>query len=84
MKIKRTPRKLNIGSYYIVWFDYREKFKCKFIQPTLHGFNFLDIETNKCILKHHVYPSKLKTHATGNWFWLNADLNIQNADLKFN
>jgi hypothetical protein len=29
----------------------------KFIKVTRKGYNLLDIETNKCILKHHLYSS---------------------------
>lgn len=27
----------------------------KFIQVTRKGFNLLNVQTNKCILKHHLY-----------------------------
>lgn len=30
----------------------------KFIKVTEKGFNFLDIETSKCILKRHLYSKK--------------------------
>ena len=35
---------------------------CKFIQPTKCGFNFLNINTNKCILRHHLYKSKCEVY----------------------
>lgn len=44
---------------------------CQFIQPTKCGFNFLNLNTNKCILKHHLYPSKCDYHKSGDWFWVN-------------
>jgi hypothetical protein len=31
---------------------------CKFIQPTKCGFNFLNLNTNKCILRKHLYIVK--------------------------
>jgi len=34
--------------------------KCRFIQPTKKGFNFLNLETNKCIFKHHLYAAGLQ------------------------
>lgn len=31
--------------------------KLKFIKVTEKGYNFLNEETNKCVFKHHFYPS---------------------------
>jgi len=77
---KRLPKKLKLGNYYIVyWINYRgreNKMVCKFIQPTKCGFNLLNIETNKCILNRHVYPSKCENHQSGDWFWFNENLKI--------
>lgn len=50
---------------------------CKFIQPTKCGFNFLNLDTNKCILKHHLYLSKCENHLSEDWFWINERMNIE-------
>lgn len=72
----KPPRKLILGNYYIVYYNVNKPILCKFIQPTRCGFNFLDINTNKCILKHHIYPSKCENHKSGNWFFINSNLSI--------
>lgn len=71
MRIKRKPKKLELGKNYYVGFSYKDIVKCKFIQTTKSGFNFLNLQTNKCILKHHLYRSKYDIHSDGNWFWVN-------------
>lgn len=61
MIYEASPLKLKLGNYYLVTIGRgynNRKIITKFIQPTLKGFNLLDVNTNKCILKHHVYPSK--------------------------
>lgn len=77
MEIKRKLRKLKLGEYYVVWFDYKNKIMCKFIQPTKCGFNFLNLNTNKCVLPHHLYPNKHENHLSGNWFWVNEYMKIE-------
>jgi hypothetical protein len=62
MDIKRRPKKLKLGKHYVIWFGYKNKMMCKFIQPTKCGFNFLNLDTNKCILRQHLYPSKCENH----------------------
>lgn len=32
--------------------------RVKLIKATAKGYNFLDVESNKCILKRHLYPNK--------------------------
>ena len=81
--VKRRPKQLNFGSHYIVYYNYNNKMTCKFIQPTRCGFNFLDLNTNKCILKQHLYPSKCENHLSEDWFWINEYLNIERIDNKF-
>jgi hypothetical protein len=76
MGIKRQPKKLKLGKHYTVWFGYKNKMTCRFIQPTKYGFNFLNLDTNKCILKQHLYPSKCENHSPGDWFWINERMNI--------
>lgn len=77
MTVKRTPKKLSLGEHYIIYFDYRKKMVCKFIQVTDKGFNFLNLKTNKCILKHHLYKSKCDNHLKDDWFWINDKLKIE-------
>lgn len=77
-KIKRVPRQLKLGKHYIVHYTPFGKIHiCKFIQPTKCGFNLLNLNTNKCILKHHLYPSKCENHKSGDWFWTNERLIIK-------
>lgn len=87
MKPSRKLIKLQLGKEYIVWFNYKTKYKCRFIQPTNFGFNFLNLETNKCLLKRHLYPSKYENHSSGDWFFINEQLKIEekeNQDLNEN
>lgn len=42
-----------LGDHYFV----RGKL-CKFIRVTTKGFNFLDINSNRCIMKRHVYDKR--------------------------
>ena len=50
-------RKLELGKDYNVWFYFNKKMNCRFIKVTAKGYNFLNLETNKCILKHHLSQS---------------------------
>lgn len=76
MEVKRRPRKLELGKHYVIWFDPKSKMMCKFIQPTKCGFNFLNLDTNKCVLNGHLYPSKCENHLSETWFWVNERLKI--------
>lgn len=50
---------LDLGKEYLIHFgpfpNVKHIRKVKFIKTTAKGYNFLDIETNKCILKRHLY-----------------------------
>ena len=50
--------KLELGQEYLVsiWGSPMQVYKL--IQPTERGFNFLNENTSKCVLKRHLYPSK--------------------------
>ena len=37
----------------------KKKQLCKFIKVTRKGFNFLNIETSKCILRSHLYAKDM-------------------------
>lgn len=74
---KRIPKKLELGKHYVIWFDYKNKMICKFIQTTKCGFNFLNLNTNKCILKQHLYRSKYNNHIHDNWYWINERMYIE-------
>lgn len=80
MDVKRLPIRLELGKYYIVGFSYNTQIICKFIQTTKCGFNFLNVETNKCLLKHHLYPSKCDNHLSGDWFWLNSNMKVKSSN----
>ena len=76
-KFDRIPVKLELGKDYLVYWSYMKKMNCRFIQPTRCGFNLLDLETNKCILPKHLYPSKCENHLNEKWFWINRKLKIE-------
>ena len=44
---------LTLGEEYMV--GYNKMCRCRLIKTTAKGFNFLNLETNKCILKQHLY-----------------------------
>ena len=75
--VKRVPVKLLLGTDYTVWFSYKHKKSCRFIKVTKCGYNLLNMDTNKCILKQHLYPSKYKNHSSGDWFFINEYLKIE-------
>lgn len=72
----RRPVKLKLGVDYMVGWEYNKQEKCRFIKPTRCGFNFLNLSTNECILKQHLYKSKTENHNKDNWFWVNENLNL--------
>lgn len=57
---------LTLGEDYIVFIWGKPAGICRFIQPTEKGFNFLNLETSKSVMKHHIYPSK--KYGTGSTF----------------
>lgn len=59
----------HIGSY--------EK-ECKFIKVTPKGYNLLNIKTNKCILKRHIYKVKGKE----NTYWYNSQMVVSKVNIK--
>lgn len=84
MNVVRIPRQLILGENYKVWWgNSNEKVMiCKFIQPTRKGFNLLNIKTNKCILRHHLYPSKKEGHESGDYFFTNSLLHSIKIEKK--
>jgi len=80
MIYKRRPRKLILGAHYNVKFKWGNSVLCKFIQPTNRGFNLLNVKTNKCVLRNHLYPSKCENHLSETWFWLNDTINISKCE----
>ena len=74
----RTLRVLKIGEFYNIYFNSIFKTKCKFIQVTPKGYNFLNLETNKCVfLKRHFYVYKKNNEKNILRFWINKDLKIE-------
>lgn len=48
--------------YYLQWFN-SLPMKCKFIQVTQYGYNFVNEDTNVCVLSKHLYvPKKLRNY----------------------
>ncbi len=75
------PVKLEIGKHYVLYFSLgngaKYKMLCKFIQVTKCGFNFLNLDTNKCVLKHHLYKIKKNTnYFSKNWFYISKTITI--------
>lgn len=55
------PKRLfvfTLGKIYTIDNLFCKRFK--FIQPTKKGFNLLDMDTHKCILKSHMYCKKYR------------------------
>lgn len=78
IKYKRLPRKFELGRIYNIRFGHGNSVNCKFIKVTRKGYNFVNISTHKCVLKHHLYPSKCPNHLSENWFWINTYYTIKN------
>lgn len=69
---------LNLGNNYSIFYNPRKQFKCKLIQTTKTGYNFLNLDTNKSMLKNYLYVSKkLDIFNNGNVFWITRILQIK-------
>jgi hypothetical protein len=55
--IPKRFRTFTLGELYVVTVSKLDT-RCQFIKVTRKGFNLLDLDTSKCILKHHLYDSK--------------------------
>lgn len=69
-KFQQYPRhqnRIDLGQHYIISI-FGRPMRVRFIQPTEKGYNFLNIDTAKCVLKHHLYPQKNTT----NIFWMGS------------
>ena len=75
-----TPQRLILGRHYIVRHSkfYSKMTLCKFIKVTACWYNLLNLDTNKCILKHHLYPNKKDKQ--GNLFFINKEINLNIVD----
>ncbi len=51
---------LKLGSNYCISVNGRYLVMCKFIKVTKCGYNLLNVKSNKCILKRHLYQAKHK------------------------
>ena len=56
--ITLSKQKLSLGLLYSMTSKYQHTITVKFIKVTKTGYNFLNIETNKCVCKYHLYPFK--------------------------
>jgi len=79
MEIKLIYLKLTIGEEVYVGNKL-----CKFIKVTRKGFNFLNLQTNRCIFYHHVYDSNwshqnIPRHI--NTFKITIPCNFDNSNL---
>lgn len=71
------PVILELGKFYTIKYNglYSKKHTVvQFIKPTKKGFNFLNLNTHKCILKHHIYPCKKSN--INNLFFLSEYIQI--------
>jgi hypothetical protein len=77
-KFHKIPRILELGSKYTIqWNSSNKLIDVIFIKVTKLGYNFLDLKTNKCLLKQHIYISKCPNHVGKDlWFFTNAKLKI--------
>lgn len=64
---------VKLGEQFIYKFNRTHTCVVKFIKVTPKGFNFLNVETNKCILKRHVYDP--------NWSRKKIPENIENFNV---
>lgn len=66
--------RLELGQEYLVsvWRSPMQIYRL--IQPTEKGFNFLNENTSKCILKRHLYPSK--KIGNGDMFYVHMSIQI--------
>jgi hypothetical protein len=74
----RIPYNFRLGYEYLVWWNYADKMRVKFIKVTPKGFNLLNLDTNKCIIKHHLYLSKAHTiHRNRECYYISERLKIE-------
>lgn len=67
-------KELELGKHYISTFYRNKSIIVKFIKVTKCGYNFLNINTNECILKQHLYP--IKHDKNNRTFYLNKNFRI--------
>ena len=77
--LDRKSIELIVGKHYIVNLGKKNFEICKFIQTTKHGFNFLNLDTNKCFLKRHIYQNKFDRSGKTNIFYINKFLQINTS-----
>jgi len=72
MEFFGTYRNLKLGENYLVYYNYTKKLNCKLIKVTRKGYNLLNIDTNKCILRQHLYPSRkrMSENEIDQWWFL--------------
>jgi len=92
--IHLQKRKLVRGNLYWVTFVGRYSGKprykwclCRFIQVTRKGFNFLDLETSKCMTYHHFYPKnfggkELPKDRDKFVFWIPDCMSVQEFEIN--
>lgn len=76
-KKMRRPVKLNLGKDHTIRFGHGNIVKGKLIQATRCGFNFLNEETNRCVLNKHLYKSKCENHLSEDWFFVSTYFTIR-------
>lgn len=73
----RLPQKFKLGQLYKIRSrSYNYYIIVKLIRPTPKGFNFLNINTHKCMLRNHLYKSKCENHQDGLWLCVNTQYEI--------
>ena len=58
--------KFTLGEVYYIQFGRKKPMRCEFIQVTKFGYNFLNLDTYRCILSRHLYvPTKMRDRYEG-------------------
>lgn len=52
--------KMNLGRSYFVDYYSKKEIVVKLIKVTEKGYNLLNLHTNTCLLKSHIYPAKAR------------------------
>lgn len=61
---------LILGKEYIFVFKHGGYTKTKFIKVSPKGYNFLELNTSRCVLNSHLYKSKFHTNEGKNLFFI--------------
>jgi hypothetical protein len=71
------PMFLEVGKHYILVIR-KKIIIAKFIKTTKKGFNFLNLNTNECIMKRHIYrfKNKYEDEYVENLYWVSKYITV--------